>query len=100
MGQPCSIARGGSIRPGAEPRPMPARMAAVQAPIIPVVASWIRQHPGTISLGQGVVWYGPPPGVQEQIARFFADPQNHKYKAVDGWPPLLEAIAAKLKSEN
>ena len=36
------------------------RMDAVQAPIIPIVGELIRQVPGTISLGQGVVHYGPP----------------------------------------
>jgi len=37
------------------------RIAAVQAPIIPILGEWIRQSPGTISLGQGMVAYGPPP---------------------------------------
>ena len=36
------------------------RMDAIQAPIVAVVGDWIRQTPGTISLGQGVVHYGPP----------------------------------------
>ena len=35
-------------------------MDAVQAPIVAVVGDLIRQVPGTISLGQGVVHYGPP----------------------------------------
>src|SRR5216684_217632 len=78
----------------------PLRMQAVQSPIIPVVAEWIRSCPGTISLGQGVVNYGPPPAALEQISRFLADPQNHKYQPVHGLPILLEALAAKLKSEN
>ena len=76
------------------------RMGRVQAPIIPVVAEWIRQNPGTISLGQGVVFYGPPPEIQIGIDQFFADAQNHKYKAVYGIPQLLAAIATKLESEN
>ena len=75
-------------------------MLAVQDPIIPVVGEWIRENPGTISLGQGVVHYGPPPEAMEQIARFLADPENHKYKPVQGIPPLLEAIDAKLRAEN
>src|SRR5260370_9460638 len=78
----------------------PLRMQAVQSPIIPVVAEWIRNCPGTISLGQGVVNYGPPPAALEQISRFLADPQNPKYQPVHGLPILLEALAAKLKSEN
>ena len=76
------------------------RMASVQSPIIPVVAELIRQNPGTISLGQGVVNYGPPPEAAAQIARFLADPENHKYKPVIGIPELLDAFAKKLKGEN
>ena len=45
------------------------RMDAVQAPIIPVLGDIIRQVPGTISLGQGVVHYGPPPEALDAVAR-------------------------------
>ena len=76
------------------------RMQSVQTPIIPVVGELIRAHPGTISLGQGVAWYGPPPEAVECIRRFLADPQNHKYKLVQGIPELLEAIEKKLAAEN
>ena len=41
----------------------PLRMQAVQPPIIPIVGELVRSCPGTISLGQGVVSYGPPPEV-------------------------------------
>ena len=37
------------------------RMNSVQSPLIPVIGELIRQNPGTISLGQGVVSYPPPP---------------------------------------
>lgn len=77
-----------------------ARLAAVQPPIIPVVAELIRRHPGTISLGQGVVWYGPPPSALDRLAPFLADPANHKYQAVGGIPELLERIEEKLADEN
>ncbi|NET06466.1 MAG: pyridoxal phosphate-dependent aminotransferase [Symploca sp. SIO2B6] len=76
------------------------RMQAVQSPIIPVVGELIRSHPGTISLGQGVVYYQPPPEAIAQISQFIADPENHKYKAVEGIVPLLEVIKAKISSEN
>jgi len=78
----------------------PLRMQAVQSPIIPVVAEMIRNCPGTISLGQGVVSYGPPQTAIERINQFLAEPENHKYKPVQGLPMLLEALEAKLKSEN
>lgn len=75
-------------------------MQSVQTPIIPVVAELIRQHPGTISLGQGVVSYGPPPEALTEIQRFLADPENHKYKPVTGLPELVDAFAKKLRAEN
>jgi aspartate/methionine/tyrosine aminotransferase len=78
----------------------PSRMQSVQSPIIPVVGELIRQNPGTISLGQGVVYYNPPQESFEKISEFLATPDNHKYKAVEGIPQLHEAIAAKLKTDN
>ena len=77
-----------------------ARMTAVQTPIIPVVAEWIRSCPGTISLGQGVVSYGPPPSALAKIAEFLKDTENNKYKPVVGLPQLHEAIEDKLATEN
>ena len=76
------------------------RMKGVQSPIIPVVGELIRANPGTISLGQGVAYYGPPPQAVEALEKFLADPQNHKYKLVQGIPELLEAIEKKLAAEN
>ena len=75
-------------------------MQAVQTPIIPVVAEMIRQHPGTISLAQGVVSYGPPSEVKEEIERFFSDAENHKYKPVQGIEALREKLENKLREEN
>jgi len=76
------------------------RMQSVQSPIIPVVGELIRSNPGTISLGQGVAYYGPPPQAVEAIETFMADPENHKYKLVQGIPELLESIEQKLEKEN
>jgi aspartate/methionine/tyrosine aminotransferase len=78
----------------------PTRMQSVQSPIIPVVGELIRQNPGTISLGQGVVSYNPPQQSFAKIPEFLANPDNHKYKAVEGIPALQAAIAAKLKADN
>lgn len=75
-------------------------MSAVLTPVIPVVGELIAQTPGTITLGQGVVAYGPPPSCSEAARRFFDDPENHKYKAVQGIPPLVERFARKLDVEN
>ena len=76
------------------------RIQSVQTPIIPVVGELIRQHPGTISLGQGVVWYPPPPEAFDEIGMMLADPSQHKYQAVYGIPALLNQIETKLRDEN
>ena len=59
--------RRGSLLPvcnRSEMIPPSQRMAAVQQPIIPVVGDLILANPGTISLGQGIVHYPPPPDVE------------------------------------
>src|SRR5262249_40401141 len=76
------------------------RMRSVQAPIIPIVAELIGNCPGTISLGQGVVSYGPPQEAMNQLSRFLTESDNHKYKPVHGLPALIEAWSAKLRAEN
>src|ERR1041385_6784412 len=76
------------------------RLRTVQSPVIPVIADMIQRYPGTISLGQGVVNYGPPAAALEQISRFLAESANHKYQSVVGLPELRDAIAVKLAAEN
>ena len=51
-------------------------MDAVQAPIIPIVGQLIRATPGTISLGQGIVHYGPP---AEALDVYFIQPLTEGY---------------------
>ncbi len=76
------------------------RMDQVQSPIIPVVGAWIRETPGTISLGQGVVHYGPPAAVVEAVRDALARPATHEYGEVAGQADLREAIRHKLLTEN
>ena len=75
-------------------------MDAIQSPLIPVVGELIAQNPNTISLGQGVVYYPPPPEAIEFVSKFWQEANNHKYKSVQGIPPLLEAITKKLQTDN
>ena len=77
-----------------------ARLERVQPPVIPRIHRLIAENPGTISLGQGVVGYPPPPGVREAVDRFLANPENHKYASVYGIPALRERVATKLAREN
>jgi len=76
------------------------RMDQVQSPIIPVVGGWIRETPGTISLGQGVVHYGPPPEALDAVREALAQPATHQCDDGAGIPPLVEAIRQKLAVEN
>lgn len=76
------------------------RMAAVDAPIIPAIAELVRSNPGTISLGQGVVNYGPPEDAIKALPGLMGDTQLHKYQAVLGHPALLEGLTQKLETEN
>ena len=76
------------------------RIAAVQTPIIPTVQRWVRATPGTISLGQGIVAYGPPPEALEAARRFGGASTDHMYGPVEGLPELHDALEQKLAREN
>lgn len=69
--------------------------------MVPTVGQWIADTPGTISLGQGVVWYGPPAAVGAAIVDALrSGNQLARYSPVQGLPELLQAIHDKLVREN
>lgn len=80
------------------------RMDMVQSPIIPVIGAMIRETPGTISLGQGVVHYGPPQAAVDAVRDALASPEAsrllHGYGDGSGYAPLVQAISVKLLAEN
>ena len=76
------------------------RMDAIQAPIIAVIGDLIRRTPGTISLGQGVVHYGPPPAALKAAAGAVTNTSTHDYQAAAGQPALIGAIEQKLRRDN
>jgi aspartate/methionine/tyrosine aminotransferase len=76
------------------------RMDAVQSPIVQVIGDLIRQVPGTISLGQGVVHYGPPHQAIDAARTCLDDPATHEYQDGTGIPILVERLIDKLKREN
>jgi len=78
----------------------PTRMDAVQTPIIPTIGGLIRATPGTISLGQGVAHYGPPPAATEAVARALSEKSTHEYQPGAGLPQLIDRLAAKLAAVN
>jgi aspartate/methionine/tyrosine aminotransferase len=75
-------------------------ITSVQAPIIPVVAEWTRNTLGTLSLGQGMVFYPPPERALATISQFGQRPEQHQYGSALGDKRLLELIAEKLRTEN
>jgi aspartate/methionine/tyrosine aminotransferase len=76
------------------------RLAAVQTPVIPIVGRWIAEHPGTVSLGQGIVSYDPPAEAIDAARRFGSESNDHRYGPVEGLPDLVDAIERKLGREN
>ncbi|MXX96987.1 MAG: pyridoxal phosphate-dependent aminotransferase [Rhodothermaceae bacterium] len=75
-------------------------MMSVQMPVMGFVADLMRENPGTISLGQGVVHYGPPAAALEAAAAAVTSPDTHGYGYVIGRPELRSAFAQKLTTEN
>jgi aspartate/methionine/tyrosine aminotransferase len=75
-------------------------MLDVQAPIIPILTDLIRCTPGTVSLGQGIVSYGPPPGALRALESFGGAADDHRYGPVEGSPALVDAVRRKLAEEN
>lgn len=76
------------------------RMDGVADPIIPVLGQLIASNPGTISLGQGMVAFGPPPSAVEAVMGQLDTAAMHRYQAGDGLPPLIDRVSAKLAAEN
>ena len=77
------------------------RIEQIQTPMIPVVGEWIAQHPGTISLGQGIVHYAPPTEVRLAASQALAeDPRIDRYCLVRGIDDFLREIERKVSVEN
>jgi aspartate/methionine/tyrosine aminotransferase len=75
-------------------------MDEIQAPIVAVIGDLIRQTAGTISLGQGVVHYGPPPPAVKAAADAASIASTHEYRPASGEPSLIAAIEQKLRRDN
>jgi aspartate/methionine/tyrosine aminotransferase len=88
------------MKPPVQTLKFTSRMDAVQAPIVAVIGDLIRHVPDTISLGQGVVHYGPPQAAINAARDALADPETHTYQDGAGNRSLLEAIAHKLQRDN
>jgi aspartate/methionine/tyrosine aminotransferase len=77
------------------------RLGRVLRPVIPELGALARQTPGTLSLAQGMVAWGPPPQVAEVLAQALgAGSDLDRYGPVAGDPQLLEAVAAALAADG
>ena len=72
--------------------------------MIPEISALVRATPGCLSLAQGMVRWGPPPGVAAAVSEDLAQPEElqspsiHRYGAMAGDPELLAAIRRDLTS--
>jgi aspartate/methionine/tyrosine aminotransferase len=78
----------------------PSRMDAIQAPIVQIVGDLIREVPGTISLGQGVVHFGPPAAAIAVVRAAVSNSDTHEYQDGFGNRALVAAIEEKLGRDN
>ena len=83
------------------------RLAAVQTPVIPTLGRLIRETPGCLNLGQGMVSWGPPAEVRAALSAVARDAEAaatdqamaalDPYGPVSGDPELLNAINDHLR---
>jgi len=76
------------------------RVHVVQTPIIPTINQLVLEHPGTISLGQGVSYYGPPTEIYQAIEAKLNSKTLNAYGPVEGIPELIEVLTQKLHTRN
>ena len=92
----CRRAPGAALMQPAE------RLQRVLRPVIPELGALVRRTPGTLSLAQGMVGWGPPPQVRQVLAQTLAGPgpELDHYGPVAGDPELLAALAALWAAEG
>lgn len=84
------------------------RLAAVQTPVIPTLGRLIRETPGCLNLGQGMVSWGPPAEVRAALSAVAAEAEASgrpsadldPYGPVSGDPLLLSAISGHLQARH
>lgn len=75
-------------------------MRLIEEPVIPVINRLAAAHPGTISLGQGVVFYPPPAAALARAAARMGGAGRHFYAPVEGIPELRDALERTLARDN
>ncbi len=81
-------------------KPSSDRIKRVQTPIIPTITQLARENAGTISLGQGVAYYGPPKQAYDEINQHLHSAKLNSYGPVEGIPELTQSLVKKLNNRN
>lgn len=76
------------------------RARGIQTPIIPTINQLVRSTPGTISLGQGISYYGPPESAYAEVKKQLASDEINRYGPTHGIDALQDALAIKLQKKN
>lgn len=76
------------------------RASGIQTPIIPTINQLVRTTPGTISLGQGISYYGPPESAYIEVSKKLATDEINRYGPTHGIDALQEALSQKLHDKN
>lgn len=76
------------------------RARGIQTPIIPTINHLVQTTPGTISLGQGISYYGPPQSAYAEVNRQLASHEINTYGPTKGIDALHDALTVKLQNKN
>src|SRR6266513_1241050 len=76
------------------------RIDFIQAPIVQIVGDLISATAGTISLGQGMVHFGPPAAAIAVAREAMSSPDTHEYQDGFGNRAFVRAIEEKLGRDN
>ncbi|QEY33028.1 aminotransferase class I/II-fold pyridoxal phosphate-dependent enzyme [Synechococcus sp. RSCCF101] len=84
-----------------EPPAAAARLGRVLDPVIPRLGHLLAAHPEALSLGQGMVSWGPPAGVRTALTEACLQPGAcDRYGPMAGDPEVLEGLRALLRGRH
>lgn len=74
------------------------RLSSVLHPVIPKLGRLLRDHPGSLSLGQGIVSWGPPESVRSALSNLTTQSGSiDHYGPMGGDPELIERLTDVLR---
>lgn len=77
------------------------RVLVTDEPCIAKTKALMEQHPGALSLAQGIVhWQPPASALQAAMSALQSNPAVNGYGPAEGMPALREALKAKVAAQN